>query len=632
MQHIFKHCRLKTFAAAAVFALTAFPLSLQNVSAADTQTDLPVIDIQLTQAISDEYQDASISAFDENGSMEMLNTNVKIRLRGNSSRRTKKPSYKLHFPEKANPFGLGDGKAKTWALIGNGMDASLLRNWTAMHLAEQFSGIPYTPNCRSVELHQNGVYHGVYLLIETVSINKNRIHITEAPDEVENNGYLLEKTTYAMPPEFWIDTAKYEIKSRLSDDSTIAEKQKAYIRDYADRALHALQSGNYNTAAAYIDIDSLVDNCLVNELCKNADVGWDSYYLSKDAGGKLTFQPVWDFDLAFGNARLPACFQYPEGENPFALCDSCMDANSWLCYAMRSAWFRKLLKARWEEMLPQIRTLPDAVRNEAALHQAAYEENHAKAPDISAYLLPYPDSDRPYDTHAAQAEILSDWIEKRIAWLDAYYQSPEFDAGIFPDQNGVPMPLTNVLSVSLLANSYADNYHKLQYSGHVSGHTQIASINQLMLAGGQQYKLSFDYSCTGAAELTCLIQNETSGTETSAVFSAVPEAQTAEFIFTQGETALSGALSISADGNGSVQISDLCLCRVQNVSGDLNGDGLCSGTDAALLLQLLLGKTDAALTAPQAADVNADGIINAKDLTLLKRAVPAAGFALMFSS
>ncbi|MCR5599873.1 MAG: CotH kinase family protein [Ruminococcus sp.] len=54
-------------------------------------------------------------------------------------------------------------------------------------------------------------------------------------------------------------------------------------------------------AAQYIDILSLVDNYIANEICKNVDSDWDSYYISKDAGGKLTFNPMWDYDLALGN-------------------------------------------------------------------------------------------------------------------------------------------------------------------------------------------------------------------------------------------------------------------------------------------------------------------------------------------
>lgn len=53
----------------------------------------------------------------------------------------------------------------------------------------------------------------------------------------------------------------------------------------------------------------------VNEIVKNVDTGWDSFYMYKDAGGKLCFGPVWDFDIALGNANCDYscskdCFYY----------------------------------------------------------------------------------------------------------------------------------------------------------------------------------------------------------------------------------------------------------------------------------------------------------------------------------
>ncbi|MFR3811457.1 MAG: CotH kinase family protein [Ruminococcus callidus] len=45
---------------------------------------------------------------------------------------------------------------------------------------------------------------------------------------------------------------------------------------------------------------------------QNVDAGWDSYYFSKDAGGKLTFHPMWDYDLALGNNTEAKEFQMPK--------------------------------------------------------------------------------------------------------------------------------------------------------------------------------------------------------------------------------------------------------------------------------------------------------------------------------
>lgn len=617
--------RLTALLSAAVLAFSQ-PLP---VSAAETDTPLPAVYIQTGSTIGDNYQDAVVSVRDENGTDDITDAACSVRLRGNSSRRTPKPSYKLHFPDKANPLQLGDGKAKTWALISNSMDPSLLRNFTAMHFAEKLSGLPYTPNCRSVDVYQNGEYRGVYLLIETVSVNKHRIAITEERDKIEDNGYLLEMTRYADQPAFFADTLLFEVKSELSADPDTQDAQLRYIAQYTEEALHALQSGDAGKAAQYINIDSLVDNCLLNEICKNVDVGWDSYYLYKDAGGKLTFCPIWDFDIAFGATAYPL-LSSAEGENPFALSDCLDDSNGWLCYAMRSAWFRKLLKARWEEMLPEIRAIPAAVTEEAAAHTSAYEKNYTLPTTNSIVFTPYPDdSSKPCNTQAAQAEILSLWIGKRIAWLDEYYHSPEFDAGIFPDASGNAMQLQNELLMHVFGDLPFD--HKdlsgLNYSASVYNDTSMVSIDWLKLIAGQTYKLSFDYSCTDSADISCLISDNNSGDALlSENVTADAETKTAELLFTPKSGCADGSLRIRASGRGTLKISDLSLEKqfAAPVSGDLNSDGQCDGEDVRLLLDLLLCKPDAALTDPQAADVNADGVLNGKDLTLLKQTALSA--------
>ena len=604
-------------------AVMAYSLPVPAVFA-ETGTPLPAVHIQISGQIRDIYQQAVISVNDENGTADIADAACTVRLRGNSSRRSPKPSYKIHFENKENPLQLGDGKAKTWALIGNCFDASLLRNYTAMQIAEKLSGLPYTPNCRSVELYQNGQYSGVYLLIETVSINKHRVAITEQRDQIAETGYLLEKSFYAAEPMFYADCSLYEIKSELSEDEEIKQAQISYIRQYTENALHALQSGDAEKAAQYIDIDSLVDNCLFNEICKNADVGWDSSYLYKDAGGRLTFCPVWDFDFAFGNAAFPPCFLSEKGENPYMLSDCLDDSDSWLCYALRSAWFRELLKARWEEMLPQLQTVPAAVKEEAAAHSAAYEDNYIKLTNHIAEFRQYPDdSAKSCYTQAAQAEILANWIEKRLEWLDCFYHSPEFDAGIFPDEFGNELPMNNELAAKVLSNStegYAD-VSNLTYSGSASGGRNIVSFGEMKLIGGQQYKLSFDCSCSGSAEISCRITGDDGFEEISEHFTAGPETKTAEILFTPNRNSLKSALYISGTGTCMIEISKLSLSKQYTaaVAGDLNGDNALTIADVVQLENWLLGVPETVLADWKAGDMDGNGRLNAADLTLIKR-------------
>lgn len=622
-RRIHRRSRLRCLLAAAAFLCTAYPFQAFPVSA-ETDSPLPAVYLQTGAVIGDEYAPAYVTIKNADGTEDLSDGAVSVRLRGNSSRRTPKKSYKLHFTNKANPLQLGDGKAKTWALVGNTFDASLLRNWTAMQISEKCSALSYTPNCRSVELYLNEQYSGVYLLIETVSVNKHRVKITEQPDEIENTGYLLEMTNYAEEPRFFADCFPFEIKSSLSAENDIAQQQIAYISGYTEAALHALQSGDEKATSAYIDIASLVDNCLVNEVCKNVDAGWDSYYLSKDAGGKLTFGPVWDFDIAFGNCGYPVTYQTAEGEGIFSLSDATQDANPWLCYAMRCDWFRKLLKARWEELLPELQTIPDAIMSEAAAHTEAYENNFTKLNNHIAPFLPYPDGSFDCYTQAAQAEILAMWLNTRLSWLDTYYHSAEFDAGIFPNEYGDAMPLQNELVAAILADlTPGDTPYQIPDMTYTARSGEwIVRMSNLMLAKGQTYRLSFGYQCTsGTSEITCELSGLNASAETiSASFTGTTEQQQAEFLFTPSVTTIPASLLIQATGGGKITVSDLSLEKVtgQEVTGDLNRDGRCDGADARLLLRFLLG--DAAEPAnPKAADMNHDGRLDARDLTLLKR-------------
>ena len=58
-------------------------------------------------------------------------------------------------------------------------------------------------------------------------------------------------------------------------------------------------------------------------------------------------------------------------------------------------------------------------------------------------------------------------------------------------------------------------------------------------------------------------------------------------------------------------------------SGDPDGDGKITVEDTALLNSWIFGKPDAALTEWQAADMNQDQVIDAADLTMMKRAMLA---------
>lgn len=420
--------------------------SNDNVSAATayTQLDLPVVTIETTNngkiTSNETYVDAQINIIDEKYTMN--NMPVSIRLRGNSTLNVAKSSFKLKFDKKQNLLNIGKGEGKTWGLIANYYDASLLRNLTAYHMASMLTFSPYEVSCRSVDVYLNGSYEGTYLLTELINVNKNRINIAESLDAVEENGYLLQMTGYAEDYPFTVGTRKYEIKNDLSENQSTQNAQKQYISNYIALSMKALQQNSQEAAAQYIDINSLVDNYIGNELVKNCDVGWDSFYLYKDAGGKLVFGPMWDFDLAFGNSTFATGISSYKGFSINTVINSETHSNPWFTTALSCKWFRVLVQKRWNQLESQFKQLPNFVTTEAQKNYNSYNRNFDKW-GRNRMTFFEPSEIARLTTFTEHYTYLSSWISNRITWLSSYYNTTDFIRGIMIDENGKALTTAN---------------------------------------------------------------------------------------------------------------------------------------------------------------------------------------------
>lgn len=488
------------------------------------QLEMPIVDIQTEENAAiksdEDYVSAKINVQDEDGAFDMSDMGVSIRLRGNSSLGVDKKSYKLKFDKKQNILNLGDGKGKTWGLIANYYDQSLLRNWTMYKMGDVLDNMAYSPNCKSVEVCVNGEYQGVYLLTELANVNKNRVDITEEPDLVEENGYLVEMSRYAEENRFDADTENYEIKSDLSATESIKEKQIAYISSYVEKSVLTLKAGKKEEVEKYIDIDSLVDIYIANEVAKNVDAGWDSFYMYKDAGGKLGFGPVWDFDLALGNANCVKGFDSWKGFSAYTILNVNANSNPWLCYAMNCDWFRELAAARWNEVKEELVNVADGIVTEAEANIQSYLRNFDKWDLIGHQVYIEPAQISALKSYKEHYTYLSDWLHNRIDWLDAQYNSEDFIKGIFVDETGEVLSAdSNIIAISSIMAFGNLTYDVTENSGMVIKINEIdpdswcgmALATGFMLDEGQEYTLSFDYSCSKDASTKVFVQENHDG-------------------------------------------------------------------------------------------------------------------------
>ena len=96
-------------------------------------------------------------------------------VRGNSSAAKVKHPYKMKFKKSRRPFNLPDDK--TWILLANYGDRSLVRTALGYDIGAGLNGLDWTPRSAFTELFINGEYVGSYQISESVKIDKNRINI-----------------------------------------------------------------------------------------------------------------------------------------------------------------------------------------------------------------------------------------------------------------------------------------------------------------------------------------------------------------------------------------------------------------------------------------------------------------------
>lgn len=349
-----------------------------------------------------------------------------IRGRGNNTWTYEKKSYKIKFAEKQSPLMLGKEET-TWVLLANMCDQSLLRNDTALELVDMFDTTRHSPNAQNVEVYLNGEYRGVYLLAEEITEDKAHLDLEDKERETEIDiGYLLEMSYYAETVDFVVAGKNFEIKNNLSTDEETANEQRAHIHGHVQRAWDALRSGKESKVAELIDIDTLVDAYIAEEITKNLDMGWDSFYLYKDAGGKLCFGPLWDFDLSFGNGD-ETCQYYTELYCGRRYLDHL--SNPWFYTAMEHDWFRAKVTARWDEMYDKLTKLSESVLAKGAKDAASYDRNFVKWPIFGQCMNRETELIMSLQSHKEHYTYLAQWIDDRIDWLDDFYHSDEYASG-----------------------------------------------------------------------------------------------------------------------------------------------------------------------------------------------------------
>lgn len=319
-----------------------------------------------------------------------------------------------------------------WVLYAPYTDKTMMRDVLAFQIGRDLGD--YASRTRYVEVVINDDYKGVYVLMEKIKRDKNRVDIANLQlqdvtgDEL-TGGYLLRIDKLdANDYPGWTATptpqlpGEKDITFQYHDPAgaELGGAQQNYIRNYIQEFQNSLTAASFTSPGGYqkyLDITSTLNYILVNEIGKNVDAFLFSTYLFKEKdsnGGKLSLGPLWDFNLAFGNVDYLANAQFAPG---WMWADQGRSI-FWFRRMIQDPWFANKLKCRWEELRTGFLTndyFNNKIDSLAIVLQESQQRNYQRWPILGTYVWP---NQFVGQTYAQEINFMKQWTLDRLAWMD----------------------------------------------------------------------------------------------------------------------------------------------------------------------------------------------------------------------
>jgi hypothetical protein len=276
-----------------------------------------------------------------------------IRGRGNSTWGLAKKPYRIKFNQKEKFLGKGYAKAKSWTLLANAADKSMIRDALTSELGELI-GLKFNPAARFVDFVLNGTYLGTYQISDQVEVRAHRVNVTEQPEVLTDTtnitgGYLLEVDGFQDGNCF--STAKgVPVRIHYPDEDVIAKTQNNYITNYVLQFENTLFSSFYKDPTSgyrrYVDSLSLARWYIATEITANPDGLYSIYFYKDQNDPKLYWGPLWDYDIAYNN-----CARKQDVTNEL-MCDYGFGQGKyWVDQMWQDPWFGSLINNEYKQIV-----------------------------------------------------------------------------------------------------------------------------------------------------------------------------------------------------------------------------------------------------------------------------------------
>ncbi|PYG86856.1 dockerin type I repeat protein [Ruminiclostridium sufflavum DSM 19573] len=417
-------------------------------SSIDANHDLPVLILDSYGAGKpgkEDYLDAAIMLMEpKNNQSTLLQTpTVATRggyhVRGQSSANFEKTPYRIEFWDNEG----GDAKYPVmglpadgdWCLLSPYPDKSLIRNAFAYEIGNDI-GLE-APGYTFVEVYINidnqplsaADYQGVYLLTETIEIDKDRLNIKKLKEDdltepKISGGYLMQFNMQCAEEPLIKGSGWSDLE--LTEPKDVKSEQLTWITNYIQKVHNSIHSSNPSDQTtgypAYIDVDSFVNFIIVNEMAREGDAYMRSTRLYKDRNEKLKAGPLWDYDLGFecytgfgfgGTTSTVEGWQFQPVFGTNSTCD-------WYYTLMKDSSFQAKIDARWKELrkgplsdanlTAKIQSLTTPLKNGAKRNFQKW--NILNTSMVGGF------GTQTTQTWEEQITILQNFVLQRVKWLD----------------------------------------------------------------------------------------------------------------------------------------------------------------------------------------------------------------------
>ena len=268
-------------------------------------TNLPLLKINSESVINTDDVKSTFEYID--GETKSKEYNSKIHIRGATSLRVPKKSYKVDIYdkeyEKTNNISInGFSKLDSFILDGIYKDTSKIRNVLSTELWNSVSRdfLEVSINSKFVELFINNEYKGLYVLTEPINRKKLKLKKTENSD----TSVIIKDTSWYTVNEFndidinSMSYKGYEIKYPNTSDFN----EQIWNKVLGKLSYYYNNETSYDVVKEVFNINNYIDFILFNAFTNNTDnkLAKNNYYYMESISDEEIFIQPWDMEFTYG--------------------------------------------------------------------------------------------------------------------------------------------------------------------------------------------------------------------------------------------------------------------------------------------------------------------------------------------